>query len=126
MAVRKNKRKKKIIKIDVVTVYIKTTNNTIITVTNELGNALCWNSSGVCGFKGAEKGTPFAAQVTAEEIIPKLQELGVTKLKIFFHGSGDGRESALEPFVNLFDIITIRDYLKIPFNGCRPPKKRKL
>ncbi len=119
-------KKRKQVKHNECIAYIKTTrNNIIITLTDNFGNTLCWASSGTSGFKSVEKGTEFAAQVVAEDIISKAQGLGIKNIKVILSGSGVGREPALEVFVNSFDVVEIKDLIKMPYNGCRPPKRRK-
>ena len=103
-------------------VYIKATfNNTIITITNKFGQVICWSSAGICGFKGSKKNTPFAAQIVGKKVGLKIKELGINQLNIIFEGQGKGKKSAFQSFINLNFLIK-----KLPFNGCRSPKKRKL
>lgn len=113
-------------------IHIKATfNNTICTLTNFQGQVLLWTSAGSCGFKGARKGTPFAAKRVVEIFKKKSHDylLKSTQIKIFVCGVGSGRENALRGFVKgqpKLPIILIREITKIPHNGCRPPKKRRL
>ena len=102
-------------------------NNTIITITDQNGNAIAWSSSGANGFKGSRKSTPFAAQVAAEVAGKKAQEHGMKTIEVLVKGPGAGRESALRALQSVgFNITSIRDVTPIPHNGCRPPKKRRV
>jgi len=102
-------------------------NNTIITVTDVQGNAVCWGSGGSAGFKGSRKSTPFAAQIAAEDAAKKAQEHGVRNIEVYVKGPGSGRESALRALQSVgFSISFIRDVTPIPHNGCRPPKRRRV
>lgn len=102
-------------------------NNTIITITDRHGNALCWATSGGAGFKGSRKSTPFAAQVAAENCGRVAMDMGVKHLDIKVNGPGPGRESAVRALNALgFEIGQISDTTPIPHNGCRPPKKRRV
>lgn len=102
-------------------------NNTIITITDRQGNALCWATSGGSGFRGSRKSTPFAAQVAAEKAGTVAQEFGMKNLEVWVKGPGPGRESAVRSLNNLgFKITNITDVTPIPHNGCRPPKKRRV
>lgn len=102
-------------------------NNTIITIADAQGNAISWCSSGMQGFKGSRKSTPYAAQVAAEVAGRAAQEHGVKVLEVEVKGPGAGRESALRAFQAIGLIITsIRDVTPIPHNGCRPPKRRRV
>ncbi|VAX03456.1 SSU ribosomal protein S11p (S14e) [hydrothermal vent metagenome] len=104
-----------------------TFNNTIITITDAQGNAIAWSTSGVMGFKGSRKSTPYAAQMAAEDAGKKAQEHGMKTLEVEVKGPGSGRESALRALQALgFTITTIRDVTAIPHNGCRPPKRRRV
>lgn len=102
-------------------------NNTIITVSDRQGNALCWASAGASGFRGSRKSTPFAAQVAAEKMVPTMNEFGLQNLDVFVKGPGPGRESAVRALNGAgFKITNITDVTPIPHNGCRPPKKRRV
>ena len=107
---------------------IKTTfNNTIITITDILGNTVCWSSSGSSGFKGARKNTPFAAQSAARNAGLKALELGMEKIEVILKGRGNGRETSVRALKSAgLNIVSIEDRTAIPHNGCRPPKKRRL
>ena len=129
MAQRKVKTKKKEKKnISVGVVHINATfNNTIITFADLQGNSLCWSSAGKCGFKGARKSTPFAAQVAAEEVGKAAQDFGIKTIGVEVKGPGAGRESALRSLQSLGYLVTyIKDVTPIPHNGCRPPKRRRV
>lgn len=102
-------------------------NNTMITISDAQGNAIAWSSSGMMGFKGSRKSTPYAAQVAAEDAGRKAQEHGVRVLDVMVRGPGSGRESALRALQAVgFTITSIRDVTPIPHNGCRPPKRRRV
>ncbi len=104
-----------------------TFNNTIITITDVSGNALCWATAGAQGFKGSRKSTPFAAQVAAEECSKKAMEHGIRQLSVYVKGPGSGRESAVRALQAAgIKITLIRDVTPIPHNGCRPPKRRRV
>ena len=109
-------------------VHIQSTfNNTIITITDPAGNVLSWSSSGVQGFKGSRKSTPFAAQLAAEDAVKKALEYGMKTVEVFVKGPGAGRESALRSLQAAgFNIVSIKDVTPIPHNGCRPPKRRRV
>ncbi|MEN3045749.1 MAG: 30S ribosomal protein S11 [Candidatus Hydrothermales bacterium] len=109
-------------------VYIQSTfNNTIITVTDEKGNTLCWASSGSVGFKGTRKGTPFAASKAAEEVVKKVKEFGIQEVEVRLKGPGQGREAALRTLHSQgLKIVAIKDVTPIPHNGTRPPKRRRV
>ncbi|HPE78533.1 MAG: 30S ribosomal protein S11 [Chromatiaceae bacterium] len=102
-------------------------NNTIVTITDRQGNALCWATSGGSGFRGSRKSTPFAAQVAADRAGQVAKEYGVKNLDVNVKGPGPGRESAVRALNNAgFKITSITDVTPIPHNGCRPPKKRRV
>jgi len=102
-------------------------NNTIITFTDEAGNAISWATSGGSGFRGSRKSTPFAAQVAAEDAARKAMDHGVKNVSVLVKGPGSGRESALRAIAAVgLNVISIRDVTPIPHNGCRPPKRRRV
>ena len=102
-------------------------NNTIITLTDRQGNTLSWATSGGCGFRGSRKSTPFAAQVAAEKAGQAAQEHGLKNLDVMVKGPGPGRESAVRALYSCgYKINSITDVTPIPYNGCRPPKKRRV
>src|SRR5271154_1488985 len=102
-------------------------NNTIITIADSQGNTIVWSSSGLMGFKGSRKSTPYAAQMAAEDAGRKALEHGVRTLEVEVKGPGSGRESALRALQAVgFSITSIRDVTPIPHNGCRPRKRRRV
>ena len=102
-------------------------NNTIITITDEKGNALAWSSSGHKGFKGSRKSTPYAAQIAADAAASKALEYGMKILSVEVKGPGSGRETALRALqARGFKIVSIKDTTPMPHNGSRPPKKRRV
>ena len=104
-----------------------TFNNTIVTITDKLGNTISWASAGTQGFKGSRKGTPFAAQVAAESAAKKAAEHGVRTLEVHVKGPGSGREAALRALQMAgLQIKVIKDVTPLPHNGCRPPKRRRV
>jgi small subunit ribosomal protein S11 len=109
-------------------VHIQSTfNNTIVTITDSGGNVVAWSSSGVQGFKGSRKSTPFAAQLAAEDAAKKAMEHGMKNVEVYIKGPGAGRESALRSLQAAgFNVILIKDVTPIPHNGCRPPKRRRV
>ncbi|AEH50803.1 30S ribosomal protein S11 [Pseudothermotoga thermarum] len=109
-------------------VHIKSTfNNTIITLTDTAGNTLYWASSGTAGFEGTRKGTPYAAQLAADKVAKEALRLGIKKVDILVKGPGPGREAAIRTLQAAgLEIDNIKDVTPIPFNGCRPKKKRRV
>ncbi len=109
-------------------IYIHATfNNTIITVTDPQGNVIAWSSGGVVGFKGARKGTPYAAQLAAEDAVKKAMGMGLKRAGIYVKGPGPGRESALRAIgMSGIQVTLIKDITPIPHDGCRPPKRRRV
>ena len=109
-------------------VHIQSTfNNTIINITDKQGNTISWSSAGTQGFKGSRKGTPFAAQVAAENAVRKAAEHGMRSVEVHVKGPGSGREAALRALqIAGFKVSIIRDVTSIPHNGCRPPKRRRV
>lgn len=104
-----------------------TFNNTLITISDDQGNVVSWSSSGMMGFKGSRKSTPYASQVAAEDAGRKAQEHGMKELDVRVKGPGSGRESALRALQSIgFSIKSIQDITPIPHNGCRPPKRRRV
>ncbi|GMT41614.1 MAG: 30S ribosomal protein S11 [bacterium] len=109
-------------------VHIKASfNNTIVTITDTMGNTLAWASAGGVGFKGSRKNTPFAAQVTAETAARKVLERGMKKVVVAVKGPGAGREAAIRALQGAgLEVELIRDVTPVPHNGCRPPKRRRV
>jgi small subunit ribosomal protein S11 len=102
-------------------------NNTIVTVTDQQGNAVCWGSSGSAGFKGSRKSTPFAARLAAEQAIKAAVSMGLQDADLIVKGPGPGRESAIRAVQSLgVRVRSIADITPVPHNGCRPPKKRRV
>jgi small subunit ribosomal protein S11 len=102
-------------------------NNTIITITDQQGNTISWASSGNVGFKGSRKSTPFAAQLAAETAARRAMEHGVRRVDVMVKGPGSGRETAIRSIQNAgIEVLGIKDVTPIPFNGCRPPKRRRV
>ncbi len=106
---------------------LSTFNNTIITLTDQMGNAIAWSSAGHKGFRGSRKNTPFAAQVAGEEAARKAYDLGLRSVSVYVSGPGSGRESALRAMsLAGLRVTYIEDTTPIPHNGCRPPKRRRV
>ena len=122
----KKKKEKKNIPVGVA--HIKATfNNTLVTITDPTGNVVSWSSAGVQGFKGSRKGTPFAAQLAAQDAARKAMENGMRNVDVFVKGPGAGREAALRALQAAgLSVNLIRDVSPIPHNGCRPPKRRRV
>jgi small subunit ribosomal protein S11 len=124
--VRTKRKEKKNISTGVVHIQ-STFNNTIVTVTDVAGNVVAWSSSGMHGFKGSRKSTPFAAQLAAEDAAKKAMEHGMKTVEVFVKGPGAGRESALRALHGAgFTVTAIKDVTPVPHNGCRPPKRRRV
>ena len=104
-----------------------TFNNTIITITDRAGNAVCWATAGSSGYHGSRKSTPYAAQVAAMNAAKKALEAGLKEVEVFVKGPGQGRESAIRSLSQAgLTITAIKDVTPIPHNGCRPPKRRRV
>src|SRR6266571_6415210 len=104
-----------------------TFNNTIVTITDQLGLVVAWSSAGAVGFKGSRKGTPFAAQMAAEAAARKVSDFGMRAVIVHVKGPGGGRESAVRALqAACLNVSSIRDVTPIPHNGCRPPKRRRV
>jgi small subunit ribosomal protein S11 len=108
--------------------HVKATfNNTVVTITDTKGDALCWASAGTCGFKGSRKSTPFAGQCAGQQAAEKASKYGVKELEVRVKGPGSGRESAITALQTAgMTVKTIEDVTPIPHNGCRPPKRRRV
>ncbi|NLA40637.1 MAG: 30S ribosomal protein S11 [Smithella sp.] len=126
--VRKTGKKKEKKNITEGVAHIQSTfNNTIITITDMLGNVISWSSAGLQGFKGSRKSTPFAAQMAAEDAVRKARDQGMRRVQVYIKGPGAGRESALRSLqLAGLTITMIRDVTPVPHNGCRPPKRRRV
>ena len=109
-------------------VHIRSTfNNTLVTITDVNGNAISWASSGIRGFRGSRKSTPFAAQLAADQAARAAQDHGMQSVAIRVSGPGAGRESALRAIQSAgLRVTSIKDVTPIPHNGCRPPKRRRV
>ena len=104
-----------------------TFNNTIVSISDQSGNVLSWSSGGAKGFKGTRKGTPFAAQVAAEDAAKKAASMGMKSVQVFVKGPGPGREPAIRSLqASGLRISFIRDITPLPHNGCRPPGRRRV
>jgi len=102
-------------------------NNTIITITDQQGNAVCWGSSGSAGFKGSRKSTPFAARLAAEQALKAAMSMGLQEADLIVKGPGPGRESAIRAVQSLgIKVRSVSDVTPVAHNGCRPPKKRRV
>nr|YP_009871147.1 ribosomal protein S11 [Calligonum aphyllum]YP_009871233.1 ribosomal protein S11 [Calligonum juochiangense]YP_009871319.1 ribosomal protein S11 [Calligonum gobicum]YP_009871577.1 ribosomal protein S11 [Calligonum colubrinum]YP_009871663.1 ribosomal protein S11 [Calligonum cordatum]YP_009871749.1 ribosomal protein S11 [Calligonum densum]YP_009872007.1 ribosomal protein S11 [Calligonum junceum]YP_009872093.1 ribosomal protein S11 [Calligonum klementzii]YP_009872179.1 ribosomal protein S11 [ len=102
-------------------------NNTIVTVTDVRGRVVSWASAGTCGFKGAKRGTPFAAQTAAGNAIRKVVDQGMQRAEVMIKGPGIGRDAALRAIRRSGILLSfVRDVTPMPHNGCRPPKKRRV
>jgi small subunit ribosomal protein S11 len=122
-------RKKKVWKnVGVARAHIQSSfNNTMVTIANEQGQVIVWATAGSCGFKGTKKGTPFAAQVTADTAGKKALAAGVKQIHVQVRGPGSGRETAIRGLQAAgLSILSIRDVTPIPHDGCRPPKPRRV
>ncbi|HRZ34163.1 MAG TPA: 30S ribosomal protein S11 [Candidatus Moranbacteria bacterium] len=124
------KRKKKKIKrqINKGQAHIKCTyNNTMVMISDMTGGMLAWSSSGLLGFKGAKKATPYAATQVVQDVTEKVKKYGVQELEVFVQGVGSGRESSIRSLANRgFELTAIKDVTPIPHNGCRPKKPRRV
>lgn len=109
-------------------VYVTATfNNTIVTITDESGNALYWGSSGLVGFKGARRATPYAATTAVEGVARKAMDAGLREVEVYIKGPGSGRDAALRALKAVgLGISLIADVTPIPHNGVRPKKKRRV
>lgn len=110
------------------TAYVHATfNNTIVTMTDDMGNAICWASGGTSGFKGSRKSTPYAARLAAQNAAREAQEHGMQEVDVVVKGPGPGREAAIRALqASGIRVRSISDVTPVPHNGCRPPKKRRV
>ena len=108
--------------------HISTTfNNTVITITDPQGNALAWASAANCGYKGSRKSTPFAAQEAAQKVAQLAMAAGMKSIQVKVSGPGSGRESAARALQAAgLKVTSIQDVTPVPYNGCRPPKRRRV
>ena len=123
--------KKKVVKKNIARgiVYVSATfNNTMVTVTDEIGNAIAWSSAGGLGFKGSKKSTPYAAQQAVEDALNKAKEHGIKEVGIKVQGPGSGRETAVKSIgaVEGIKVLYLKDITPLAHNGCRPPKRRRV
>jgi len=130
MAKRKGTRKK-VVKKNIARgiVYISASfNNTLVTITDDMGNAISWSSAGALGFKGSKKSTPFAAQQAVDAAMEKAKEHGIKEVGIKVQGPGSGRETAVKAVgaTEGIRILFLKDITPLPHNGCRPPKRRRV
>ncbi len=110
-------------------VYVAATfNNTVITVTDEMGNVIAWSSAGALGFKGSKKSTPFAATEAVQDAMTKAMENGIKEVGIKVQGPGSGRDTAVKAIgaTEGIRVTFLKDITPLPHNGCRPPKKRRV
>lgn len=122
-AIKKAKRKV----VDGIVSIQATFNNTIITFADKLGNVISWQTAGGSGFRGSRKSTPYAASVATEVAGKKAMEYGLQNVIVMVKGPGPGRESAVRALVTLgLNVTGIKDVTKLPHNGCRPRKKRRV
>ena len=120
------KKEKRVVHVGVVHIQA-TFNNTIVTITDQVGNTLSWKSSGSLGFRGSRKGTPFAAQQAAQNAANAARDHGLRAVDVRVSGPGSGRESAIRALATAgIDVRSIRDVTPMPHNGCRPPKRRRV
>lgn len=127
---RKTKNKKRRITLSATSgvAHIQATfNNTIVSITDPQGNVIAWSSAGQVGFSGSRKSTAFAAQLSAEQASVKALELGLKEVRVYVNGPGAGRESAIRAIQAAgLTVSLIKDVTRVPHNGCRPPKRRRV
>ena len=109
-------------------VHIRATfNNTVVNISDNEGNVICWGTPGKSGFKGSRKSTPFAAQLAAEDAAKIAFDAGMRKVQVHVRGAGNGREGAIRAIAAAgLKVTAIKDFTAIPHNGCRPPKRRRV
>ncbi len=121
------KKAKRVVEAEGIVHITATFNNTLVTITDNKGNAIVWGSAGKSGFKGSKKSTSFAATVAAENCAREALNLGLRRVHVRVQGPGAGRESAIQALASAgLHIMSIKDVTPIPHNGCRPPKKRRV
>lgn len=131
MAKKQTSTKKRIVKKNIargIVCIAASFNNTNVTVTDEMGNVICWATAGGLGFKGSKKSTPYAAQQAVESALEKAKEHGLKEVGIKVQGPGSGRETAIKSVgsVEGIKVLWIKDVTPLSHNGCRPPKKRRV
>ena len=129
MAKKTTSTKKRVVKVEAYgEAHISSTfNNVIVTLTNNIGQAISWSSAGKSGFRGSKKNTPYAAQVAAEDAAKTAYDLGLRKVKAYVKGPGAGRESAIRTIHGAgIEVTEIIDVTPMPHNGCRPKGRRKV
>ena len=124
-------RKKKVVKKGIArgVAYISASfNNTLVTITDEIGNVIAWSSAGTLGFKGSKKSTPFAAQQVVEDAFRKAMDHGIKEVGIKVQGPGAGRETSIKSIgaIEGLRVLWFKDITPLPHNGCRPPKRRRI
>jgi len=126
--VKKTRRRKERKNVEHGAAHIKSTfNNSIVTLTDAVGNALSWSSAGALGFRGSRKSTPFAAKMAAETAAKVAMEHGLKSIEVYVKGPGSGREAAIRSLQAAgLEVTLIKDVTPIPHNGCRPPKRRRV
>lgn len=124
----KSQKSKANVKVEKGNIYIRSTfNNTLISITDELGNLIGWGTAGASGFKGAKKSTPFAAQTAMTRLIEKIKNRGLRQVNVFVSGVGNGRDAAVRVLTNYdIEVLLIKDITPVPHNGCRPKKIRRV
>ena len=126
-ATSKSRGKKKLQTTQGIAHIFATFNNTIVTITDRAGNAVCWSTAGSSGYHGSRKSTPYAAQIAAMNAAKKAMEMGLKEVEVYVKGPGQGRESAIRSLSQAgLSITAIKDVTPIPHNGCRPPKRRRV
>ncbi len=128
MAQKKSRKRKEKKLVPAGRAYVSSTfNNTIVSMTDPVGNVIAWGSSGTAGFKGSRKGTPYAAQLAARDAARRAMDNGMRQIDIYVRGPGSGREAAIRSLQSAgLHITSIRDVTPIPHAGCRPRKKRRV
>ncbi|MBI2424548.1 MAG: 30S ribosomal protein S11 [Candidatus Hydrogenedentes bacterium] len=124
----KTRKKKTALNVTSGVAHIQATfNNTIVSITDPQGNVISWSSAGQVGFSGSRKSTAFAAQLAAEEASKKAMDLGLREVRVYVNGPGAGRESAIRAIQAAgLGVSLIKDVTRVPHNGCRPPKRRRV
>ena len=129
MAKKSTSNKKRLVKVEAVgQAHVHSSfNNIIISLTNSSGQVISWSSAGKMGFRGSKKNTPYAAQTAATDCGKVAFDLGMRKVKVYVKGPGNGRESAIRATHACgIEVAEIIDVTRLPHNGCRPPKRRRV